>query len=338
MIRAIRATLLLFAAVALNAQEADIVYVEGYVDVKDTAGSRYEAEIGETLSTGDSVITGDDGRVEIERSNAAVINVAPRTVFTLMEIEEAGETRQVLSCALGSVKFKFNRLTGREPRIVGAGAVAGVRGTEFTVHVAEDGSTLFAVESGAVEVSAAGRSVALAPNQGVEVRPGEAPGEPFVVEHGKIDYADWNGRKLGDLAADPVGALEGVEKLLREYALQIDAHVHLAEENAALRVTRLEEMKKVKKEKGNDEAAAYFKERVQPLDIRAGGLQLTIRFYALSALSLRRHVLGRIYLRTRTAHIMDLDSDSYRRFDIVYHRILTSFEEQFVPHLVDADI
>ena len=110
-----------FASGVVCAEQADIVYVEGYVDVKDSRGARFEAEIGEVITTGDTVITGGDGRAEIERSTSAVINVAPRTVFTLMEIEEEGEKREVLSCALGSVKFKFNRLTGREPRILGAG-------------------------------------------------------------------------------------------------------------------------------------------------------------------------------------------------------------------------
>jgi hypothetical protein len=132
------------------AQEAEVTYLEGYPELKTQGGSRFELRFGDVLESGDSVITGSTDYAELEQGGANVIQVNENTVFTLRQVERGGRTETVFSSAAGSVAYRFNQVTGREPRIATATAAAGVRGTELTVYAGADGTSLFAVRSGEV--------------------------------------------------------------------------------------------------------------------------------------------------------------------------------------------
>ena len=140
--------IILFAAVITVggfAQTADLVFVDGWVDIK-SAGETFEAFAGDTLRTGESVITGSDSYAELAQKNLSTIIVKPDSIFTIREIETDSGRETVLSTTVGAVSFKFGKLLGKEPMLATPSAVAGIRGTELTVYAGEDGSTLFAVD------------------------------------------------------------------------------------------------------------------------------------------------------------------------------------------------
>ena len=137
-----------------------------------------------------------DGQVELNQKGVT-IKISHGTVFTLMERAGSdGKTSTVVSVALGSLKYKYDKMTGSEPEIRTNGAVAGVRGTEFTVFAGADGSTLIAVDSGQVDVESEGKTVQLAAAQGVEVPLGKPPGDVVPLKSDQIDYSKWNNDKL----------------------------------------------------------------------------------------------------------------------------------------------
>lgn len=199
----------------LTAQEADVVYIDGFVDLKLADGERMEAFIGDYLEVGDTIITDKNSLAELEKENGSVIKIAEDTIFTFQELEQNGEKRSVFSTTIGAVSFKFNRFTGKEPLIATPGTVAGVRGTEFQVFAGADGSTLVIVESGKVEVEAQGRKVELLPEEGVEVPAGGAPGDKFKVLRGQIDFSTWNSSRLDNMFVDPAGTIKGIETRTR---------------------------------------------------------------------------------------------------------------------------
>lgn len=216
-------SLLALAALApLGAAPAEAVYTEGESMVRYRSGSRGEASIGDRLDTGDTLTTGVDGFVEMDRSGVS-IKVQPKTVFTPMEREEAGRKAGVLAVALGPVRYRYGRLTGREPRVQTNSCVLGARGTEFTVFAGADGSSLIVVESGQVAVESAGAQVELHAEEGVEVQPGRAPGEKFRVLIGKVDYSKWNEEKLQAMLADPLQAMAGVNRRMNDYVREVAA-------------------------------------------------------------------------------------------------------------------
>jgi hypothetical protein len=77
---------------------------------------------------------------------------------------------------------------------------------------------------------------------------------------------------------------------------------------------------------------------VFPLMLTQATLILNIRYYALSSLSLRRFVLGGMYMQLKTRHPLDPSDPALTGFLEAYTRILKDFEDSIVPQLVEADI
>jgi hypothetical protein len=321
------------------AQEATVTYVDGWVDIKNKSGDLVEAWEGDLLYIGESVITDEASYAELEKEQrAAVIKIAPDTVFTIGEVEEKGNKRTVLSATLGSVAYKFNRTLSGGPRISTPSIIAGVRGTEFTVFAGVDGSSLLAVESGEVDVTSEGETVRLLPKEGVEVRPGEKPGEKFQVLRGQIDYSTWNRQRFNAFLDDPVGTILALSKKLDDYIEEIETILPLLRENQEKLEAGRTKLQQLEKEEGKEARYEYYKETVFPLEVETSYLGMNRRYYALSALSMRRFLIGKIYMEMKTRYITDRNDHLYEEFLAAYESFLSDFEKYIVPHLIEADI
>jgi hypothetical protein len=329
--------LFLAAALAAGAVPAGVSYTEGESFVRFKSGSQRDAAIGDILNTGDGVRTGADGLVELDQKGV-IVHINPGTVFTLMEKEQKGKVAGVLSLVLGSVKFRYDRLTGQEPLIQTASCIAGVRGTELAVYAGVDGSSLIIVEKGAVEVEAEGATVALAPQEAVEVRPGQPPGMKYRPPSVKIDYRRWNEEKLQGLLADPAAAMQDVLQQLEYYIAKSGEAFDLYQEYSA----RLQKEREIKKalisSEQTEEAQALERETIFPLAVETGNLVLNYRYYALAALSLRRFVGGRMYLFLKAGQILNPGEPSLAAFREKYLQMLSEFEDKIVARLLEVDI
>ncbi|MDZ7792983.1 MAG: FecR domain-containing protein [Spirochaetia bacterium] len=327
--------MLMLQSGAILAMDAQLVYREGRVDIDRRGGDRIPAYIGDDLRGGDSVITGLDGFAELEQSNSGTITVESDTIFTIDSEISSGRERSVLRCTLGSISYRFDRIAGdREPRITTPSAAAGVRGTELTVAAGEDGSSLFVVQSGLVDVEAEGKTVSLGPEEGVEVRPGEQPGEKFDVKRGQIDYSTWRQERRDAFIDDPVASARGLERRFNGFVKQINKLAPLTE---TLKSELEDEREKLLKLE-NDDRKKYYNEIVYPLELKYHNAYITLRYYAKSAFSIRRFVLGRMYLSLNTAYIDQAESKELRGFLAIHKRILNNFEKIIIPHLIDADM
>ncbi len=181
----------LLAAAGLSAISAKVVDTDGPATVQLKSGKTETVAIGRTYSTGDSIRTGKEGMVELSQSGLT-IRVGPSTVFTLMEKELGGKPKGVLAVTLGTVKMKYDRLTGAEPLVQSVACIAGVRGTELTVWAGTDGASQIIVDSGLVAVEAFGRTVELGPDEAVVVANGQPPGDKFAVHRERPDHGTWD--------------------------------------------------------------------------------------------------------------------------------------------------
>jgi len=318
-------------------QNADLVYVDGWVDIK-SGGEIFEAFPGDSLRAGDSVITGSDSIAELEQSDLSTIIVQADSIFTIREIETDFGKETVLATTVGAVSFKFGKLFGKEPVIATPGMVAGIRGTELTVYAGEDGSTLIAVESGLVTVESHGVSVDLAKDEGVEVLPGEVPGEKFSLLGRELDFTSWNADKYESLIADPITGLERLGRQLDGFIVKIGDLELARKENAAAQAAFKGEMEKIKESEGQEKAQIFQKENIQPLILVASPMFLNIRYHTLSALSFRRYIMGKLYLEMKSLYIMDAENSEYKEFLLNYHRFLNDFEIYIVPYMSDRDL
>ncbi len=334
---ALAAALLLAAASFGFAVPADVTYAEGDASIRFRSGKQAEAEIGTVLNTGDMVKTGRDGVVELDQKGV-VLKISPNTVFSLQEKSQKGATTPVLSLALGSIKFRYDKLTGKEPAVQTNGAAMGVRGTEFSVYAGADGSTLILVDSGSVEVEADGRAVSLAADEGVEVQLGKGPGEKFAVQRNQVDYRTWNEEKLAAMLADPDTAMTGIEERMASYIASVREYEPLFREYQAKFNDLLAEKQRILSESGKDAATKFQDEKVGPVGTQANSLYLNLRYTSLAALSLRRFVGGRLYVFLKSRHIASPEDPAWMDFLARYQRLLDAFEQDIVPHLTPENI
>ena len=330
--------LLVAAAVATPAQEAEVAYLEGFPELRSAGGARYELDFGDLVESGDSVITGATDYAELERGAGNTIRVNENTVFTLQQVEREGRTETVLQNTVGSVSYRFNQVTGREPRIGTASAAAGVRGTELTVYAGDDGASLFAVDSGLVEVEAEGRTVSLAENEAVEVVAGQAPGEKFEWLGEELDFSTWNQERLDTFLEDPLEGLVRIEERMNYFAEQLAETYELYEESREEQLALREEIGRLRESADEDTVQRFRTEELVPVSERTATLVLNYRYYALSALSMRRFVVGKLYMQMKTRYIGDLSNPVYADFLRLYNAILADYEDSVVPRLTETDI
>jgi len=325
------------AAWAASAVPTDVTYTEGDTSEKLKSGVVQDAQIGDVLNTGDTVKTGSDGAAELNQKGIT-IKISKGTVFTLMERASGDKTTPVLSVALGSLKYKLDKLSGSEPEIRTNGAVAGVRGTEFSVFAGADGSTLIAVDSGQVDVESQGKTVQLAAAQGTEVPLGKPPGDPIPLKSDQIDYSKWNQDKLDSMLADPLGSMDTIQAAMDDYVKNVADYYGQYVASRKQLDDAVKTVAQIFKEKGKDEADKYQQAMVNPLALQTSSLVLNYRFYALAALSLRTYVAGRMYVTLKARYITNPDDSAWKDFFDKYNALLAVFEQSIAPQLVNADI
>ena len=330
---------ILLVAVLLSgfAVPNDVIYSEGDATVKYQEGYADDVFIGDVYDTGDTVTTGFDGFVELDQAGL-VLKINPDTVFTLQEKEEQGKKTGVFSLALGSIKFRYDRITGKEPMIQTPSCVAGVRGTEFSVYAGADGSALIVVDSGLVEVESEGKAVQLTAEEGVEVQPGEPPGEKFVVQRDQIDYKSWNDDKLNAMLADPVLAMERLQDRLDFYIQNVEEYYALFKEYEQKLAEERQKSLEIDSKEGTEAGDKYRKEVISPLSAQRRYLYLNLRYYSLAALSMRRYVGGRLYVFLKAKYITDSDDPTYQQYNDRFRDFLADFESTIIPHVVEIDL
>jgi hypothetical protein len=334
--RSIAVMALLLAAAGLFAITAKVVYTEGQATVRLVSGRTEKIAIGKSYATGDSLRTGKDGMVELTQSGLT-IRVGPSTVFTLLEKELDGKPKGVLAVTLGTIKVKYDRLTGAEPLIQSSSCIAGVRGTELTVWAGTDGAAQLVVDSGLVTVEAFGKTVELGPSEAVVILNGEQPGDKFVLHREQLDHAAWDAGRVEALMADPLAALAGMRERLAYYAANV-GYYHGRSLDLAARITaERDRAEKVGKEQGNEAQQAYDREHVRPLVLENAFLILNYRYFGLAALDMRRFVGSRMYLLLKVKYAASTGDPVWTRFQDQYTTFTADFENSIMPVLVDAD-
>jgi len=313
----------------------EVVYVDGTVDIKSSTGNLDYADIGTPVETGDSIITGYDGYAEIEMEDGSTVKVNEDSIFKLDSVQQDNQNRNSFQLVLGSASYKFTKaMKEQEPQIRTPSTVGGLRGTEFSVFSGIDGSALYVVDEGSVAVTSKGAEVQLGAEQGVRVNAGETPGEPFDIKRGKVDYSAFKAEAEETFLNNPASTVFLMMDQLAEYA-------DLADENEALFMAHSDAMKDLRVKLDSlegDEQKAYYADVVFPEEVKISGLKQNVRYYAVSAKSLRRFVIGSMYVQMKTKFFMDQENPDFLDFLNAYHQFLDMFETRIVPYLVEADI
>lgn len=144
--------------VALHRESLEGAYVTfttGYVDRKHLLEEFWvPVELGDTISVDQTVRTGANSFVELLFNKFALIRIDSNTEVLLQDfVGREDRNRVELRLGSGSVATRVLRLTTTDRFRVGTStAVAGVRGTSFSVHATPEGETRVTVRSGRVTV------------------------------------------------------------------------------------------------------------------------------------------------------------------------------------------
>jgi len=163
------------APVSVTVQKA-----EGTVETRESASAVWvKAVSGEKLSAGASVKTGPTSSCILKWGDGHVLKLQALSILDISRIErdEAGNENTRLDLSVGKINAHVAKLTTRDSTfsVKTPTAIAGVRGTDLFVNVAEDNTSTFGVTDGEIFVEAGGIETVVMQDFVVTVNPaGEA--------------------------------------------------------------------------------------------------------------------------------------------------------------------
>ncbi len=186
------ALLSVWLAAPAFAGNATVEALSGSVKIRPPGAQNYDSVArGQKLQHGARVKTGKDGRATLKFEDGSKVEVRPESEILVRAPETAQKPNGVL-LFFGRVWSKVTKSAGGSNsfEVQSANAVAGVRGTDFEVGVADDGSTRVVVSNGKVTVEGDDQG-------GSELGPGdevESDGEGELSKKKRSGKdADWNG-------------------------------------------------------------------------------------------------------------------------------------------------
>ncbi len=334
---------LIFAAVSadsLCAAEGRLAYVEGNVILEKTGGIQKPAEIGENVSAGDTLYTASDSRADLELLSGSTVIIGADSVFNVGEIADSeAETRKkgFFRVLLGSVSFKFRNLT-QEPEIGTPLTVCSVRGTDFTVYTAPDGTSMTVVSDGLVEVTSGRAAALLSAGQGVKAVVGLGLGEPFEAKKGHIRYEDFVDEALTRMDEDPSLVLISLIDQMKEYVEQGEFFVESYRINREKVIAVREQVNSVFEDQGKEAGEKMRQMEYLPLQERGLDLALTSRYYILSAFMMRRYTFSSLYIHIRCNYLQNPNDPIWSEFSTTYQKFLDIYDNRLIPLLEEEDL
>ncbi|MBI5526531.1 MAG: FecR domain-containing protein [Deltaproteobacteria bacterium] len=196
---------------AVQAVSQPPVVTAAFAVVRESAGGvkfRRGAETapapaGTALQGEDAVICEKDGSAAIEFQTGTVLKIGPGAFVRLGDVEMAGAKTQEIGLVMGRIWLTVAKLAGGlRLEVTTPTAVAGVRGTQFHVAAAADGSTRVGVEDGVVEVRTRTASRTVEKQREVVVEAGRIDAAPENLK--LADWDQWLSQKKAEVLKDPV--------------------------------------------------------------------------------------------------------------------------------------
>ncbi|MEQ9501920.1 MAG: FecR domain-containing protein [Deltaproteobacteria bacterium] len=166
-----------FISFDASAHSATLVAAQGEVAVRAPKASQFASVAsGATIASGSRLKTGTSGSATLKFADGTETKVRPKTQIIVRAAKK--EEKSGLTVFFGRVWTSVVKRVGGDTafEVHSANAVAGVRGTEFEVGVADDGSTRVIVTRGKVDVGGDGEKGPVNIAAGFEIESGPQGG------------------------------------------------------------------------------------------------------------------------------------------------------------------
>ncbi len=191
--RAFAFLVILSASPALFSQTAQtrdttLLAISGTVEVAPAKTTDWSSgHAGQILHTGDQLRTGKNSRATLRLSDQSVFRLYESTTMTVSPPPKSGQN-QVIEVKSGAAYF-FNRDKPDQTQFQTPSSSGAIRGTEFNLAVAEDGSTTLSLLDGQVGLTNTQGSVQLTTGEQAVVHPGEAPKKSALID--AVNVIQW---------------------------------------------------------------------------------------------------------------------------------------------------
>ena len=181
-----------------NEAAAQVLFSHGNV-VLTNASSSYPLEKGGFVSAGDTVITGDDGRVQLRFTDGGLVSLMPNSRFAVEEYSQptaSSEGSASVNLLKGGMRALSGSIGKNQPdnyKLKTNVATLGIRGTQFVVVMDADVMRVH-VGEGRVALFNEFGDLLVDSGQHAEVMPGQAPAlsltAPMFVSSAKVDIRE----------------------------------------------------------------------------------------------------------------------------------------------------
>ncbi|MBU1075768.1 MAG: FecR family protein [Spirochaetes bacterium] len=172
----------------------------------------YRIKTGEKLYDNTIIKTSKKANATLLLKGGSLIEIKENSRITLNK-----ELLQKSSVSLsqGRAAFKIQKVLKQKEsfKVYTPTAVAGVRGTDYEVGIADDGSLLVNVEDGEVTVNNDKEEIAVKKNQSAEASVDDSK---LIKEDSVSDMDNWNKEKDKELKEKPVQKMDAVSDNLKE--------------------------------------------------------------------------------------------------------------------------
>ncbi len=165
---------------AQTSPSAELLTKENVVDAASKGGGWQPASVGQSLAIRDRLRTGEDSRAAVQMTDLSVLRMDELTTIEITP-PSAVSDKPGLNVKDGATYF-FSREKSREMRIETPAANGAMRGTEFVVAVADNGSTTVTMLDGELELSNAQGSVVVTSGEQAKVDVGGRPRKTAMLE------------------------------------------------------------------------------------------------------------------------------------------------------------
>ncbi len=214
--------------------------VKGKVTVQSGSSSAAIAKAKQKIQEGDFIVTESGSEAVLTLDTGSVIKIAASTRMRISKNTVKNDQGQSFSVGLssGSISSKVAKLKNSSDNfaIYTPSAVAGVRGTDFSVAAGLDGSSRVQVSEGSVDVSRDGKTSNLKTKQRADA---DLSDKPVTQKDGEEDVSAWLAERDKAAKKDPAKTLNDMNQYMTKTSDNAKALADAAEAktNADLGVT-----------------------------------------------------------------------------------------------------
>ncbi len=168
------------------------------------------------------VLTGDKASCVVLFRDRSTVKLNSDTKILLSKVNVKSGDRKGLGVLKGGVFISVFRKSGKSNSFhaFSPTAVAGVRGTQFSINVADDGSTRCSVQEGSVAFGNEKKSAVVNQNNYGEVETGKSANTGTINRNAVEEDEVWRKKRNIEISRNPSGSMNKLEREAREVKQQ----------------------------------------------------------------------------------------------------------------------